>query len=270
MGDIRFTAEAFAGCITAAVVTIMLPVVLMLLWKKRTHSRDSSLHFLIGAVTFMAFAFILERIAIYALDAALDGSMIEVMADNLWLSGIIGGLFAGVFEECGRFIAFSTVMKKCTDRRSAISYGIGHGGIESMVIAGLSMVQALSIGIALQVGNGNILLSGLDAESAAALTEYISEAASFSFVNGLHTIWERIFAIIIHISFSVLVFAAAKKKKYRLLFPLAIIIHALVDFSVPFMNAEKISRLTGELIVTAFAAALGILAYRIYKTLQEE
>ena len=268
MEDIRFTAEAFAGCITAAVVTIMLPVLLMIAWKKKT--KDNGLHFLTGAVTFMFFAFILERIVIYALDTALDGGLTEVMADNLWLSGIIGGLFAGVFEECGRFIAFSTVMKKCTDKRSAISYGIGHGGIESAVIVGLSMVQALSIGIALQVGNGNILLSGLDAEAAAALTENISEAASFSFVNCLHTIWERIFAIIIHISFSVFVFAAAKKKKYRLLFPLAIIIHALVDFSVPFMNAEKISRLTGELIVTAFAAVLGILAYSIYKKLEEE
>jgi uncharacterized membrane protein YhfC len=51
---------------------------------------------------------------------------------HTWLYAVLGALLAGLFEETGRFIAFKFLLKKRTDRKTAISYGIGHGGFEAI------------------------------------------------------------------------------------------------------------------------------------------
>src|SRR5699024_12008722 len=46
-------------------------------------------------------------------------------------------LAAGVFEDIGRFIGFRFLLKKFRSWKDGIAYGIGHGGIESMLVVGM-------------------------------------------------------------------------------------------------------------------------------------
>jgi uncharacterized membrane protein YhfC len=52
---------------------------------------------------------------------------------------LYGGLAAGSFEELGRFILFTWLLKKYRDYKSGISFGIGWGGIEAVLLT-LTMV----------------------------------------------------------------------------------------------------------------------------------
>ena len=52
---------------------------------------------------------------------------------------LYGGLMAGVFEETGRYVSFKWFLKKETRIQDGLSYGIGHGGIEAMLIVGQCM-----------------------------------------------------------------------------------------------------------------------------------
>ena len=54
------------------------------------------------------------------------------------LYALYGGLAAGLFEETGRLLAFRFILKPHTARITALSYGIGHGGIEAFWVMGLS------------------------------------------------------------------------------------------------------------------------------------
>lgn len=70
-----------------------------------------------------------------------------VSQGNIWLYGLYGGLAAGVFEETGRFLAFRFVLRNRTARITSLVYGIGHGGIEAFLVAGLTMASNLILGV---------------------------------------------------------------------------------------------------------------------------
>jgi uncharacterized membrane protein YhfC len=63
---------------------------------------------------------------------------------NTWLYGGLAALLAGVFEETGRFLAFKFLLKKRTGRKTAISYGIGHGGFEAVFLLVFTGIQYLT------------------------------------------------------------------------------------------------------------------------------
>ena len=48
----------------------------------------------------------------------------------MWGYALFLGFTAGLFEEVGRYLAFTTILKKRLDWKNAVAFGIGHGGIE--------------------------------------------------------------------------------------------------------------------------------------------
>lgn len=81
-------------------------------------------------------------------------------------------------------------------------------------------------------------------------------------------VYERIPAIAFHISASVLVFAAAREKKYAFLYPLMIFVHAVFDFMIVFYSAGIVPSWAIELMFTAFAAAAAYFALKVYRILE--
>ena len=80
-------------------------------------------------------------------------------------------------------------------------------------------------------------------------------------------LWERFSALLLHLGFSILVWAAVRKGgRWLWLFPAAILLHALVDAcAVPL--SKSAGTLSLELIVTAQAVAVAAIAYMVAKKL---
>ena len=76
---------------------------------------------------------------------------------------------------------------------------------------------------------------------------------------------ERIFAVILHISLSVLVWFAAKKKGKFYLFPLAIFIHLFVDAATVLLSRKDAPIPAIEAIIGILALLTALLASYIYK-----
>lgn len=212
--------------------------------------------FAVGAATFFLFAMVLEA-AFHSL--VLGGPLGPAIQGSIWLYGLYAGLAAGIFEEAGRFLAFKLVLRKQRDRVAALSYGIGHGGIEAFLLLGLTMVNNLIL--LLTFTSGGELAPELEG-AAAALAAYPASA----FLWGG---FERIPAIAFHMAASVLVFAAAARPGKLWLFPAAIGLHCLLDFTAVVSNAYLPIAAT-ELLAAAFALAVCWLAARIYKNLPEK
>ena len=150
-----------------AVLTVVVPVGIMLFLHRRG-GRWSS--FAVGAATFVLFAMVLE--AIFH-NLVLGSALGPVIQGNIWLYGLYGGLAAGIFEEVGRFLAFKLVLRKQRDRVTALSYGIGHGGVEAFLLLGMTMVNNLII-LSAWTGGGEL---APELESAAAtLASYPASA----------------------------------------------------------------------------------------------
>ena len=62
-----------------------------------------------------------------------DNAVSRAILSSPWLYMLYGALTAGIFEECGRFCMYKTVMRRYDGRAAAVTAGIGHGGIEAMI-----------------------------------------------------------------------------------------------------------------------------------------
>lgn len=265
MESLQFTAESIAGLMIEGIFMIIIPVILLIIRQKRTHEKIVPV--IVGGATWFVFAIILKIAPAYFLLQA-DNPLAKTISGNAWLSYLVAGILAGVFEETGRFLAYKFVLKKYENRRASISYGIGHGGFESVYI-GFQMCAMAILGILVNAGLGQFLTASADEATAAVLAAQLSPMSKLSIGECLLAVFERLPAITFHISASVLVFAAAREKKYAYLFPLAIILHFLFDFSIAFYAAGLIPAWAMELGVAVIVTPIAYFAYRIYKKLGE-
>lgn len=211
--------KAVAGILGAAI-----PLTALLVWKKKDMSIRPAV---VGAITFFVFSQILEGIP-KTLFFVIDSGVSRYIWAHAWAYVLIGCLLAGIFEEVGRYVAFRFFLKKQRDRRDAITYGIGHGGIESILFLTLGAFSSISL---IFVVNGGLLeqsLTGMSAAQLQAVELQVSALAGYGPAGMLVDVFERMVAITLHISLSVIVFRAVESKKGSYLV-LAIMLHALFD-----------------------------------------
>ena len=244
-------AGTFAGIIFSLCISIALPVVLLIVVHKKTKARMAMA--VIGAATFFLFAMVLEQI----LHAVVLGVGGERITGNIWIYGLYGGLAAGLFEEVGRFVAMRFAMKKQLNLPNALMYGVGHGGIEAILIVGLASVSNLVTSIMINAGTLEASLGALDqATKEATLTQLSALWTTPSYQFFLSGI-ERIVAVTLHIALSVLVFQAVKLGKKRYWF-LAFAIHAGVDF-VTVVAANYLNLVLVEVMLAVLVAGVVVL-----------
>lgn len=208
--------------------------------------------FLVGAVTFIVSAMVLERI-LHSL--VLQSGAAAVIQGNIWIYALYGGLAAGIFEETGRFLAFRFALRSRTARVTSLAYGIGHGGMEAFLTAGLTMLSNLVLGLTCSLGGS------VPPESASAVESLLAVPAAMFLWSG----FERLTAMALHMALSILVFACVRANR-RWLYPAAVLLHAGINFAAVVCNAYLPVAAT-ELLVLALTAAACLWAVQIYKRL---
>lgn len=218
--------------------------------------------FLVGCATFILFALILEPV-LHRL--VLGGPLGETIRSSTLYYALYGGLAAGIFEETGRFAAMGTVLRKVHhDDGNALMYGAGHGGVEVLLVLGITMLNNLIISVLLNTGHLDLLTAKLDATQAGAFSSVTQQLQDLSPLTLLIAPLERALALILHISLSVLVWTAVTRRK-TWLFPLAILLHASVDAAAVALSRQGMVPILVEgvlLILTALCAALALFTWK--------
>ena len=262
MENIRFTNTAFAAIGLQAILVIALVAAVALIWKKKTKQPFEL--YLIGAVTFFVSAMVLEnipKVPILSLPAIKNSPV---------LTTVVASVFAGLFEETGRIIAFRTAMKKNHDKKNAISYGIGHGGFEALFLILSTAITYIVMGIMINSGNTEKITADMDEATIALATEQLKAVSASTFSSVLPAVFERISAMTFHISCSVLVFAAAKNQKYILLYPLAILLHFGFDMLSALYLTKTVTAIQMEIIYASAAFVIAAAVYCFYQKLPQE
>ena len=246
-----------------ALLGITIPVCLSWYLVRRHHARLSTI--LIGAATFIVFALVLESIMHQLI---LRGPLGAAIQGKTLYYALYGGLAAGIFEETGRFLSMKFLMKKePTAPLPGIAYGVGHGGVEMLVIFGLTMVSNLALALMINSGQAETLASQVPAEAAAQFQVQLEALQTTKAGAWLVGLWERFSALALHLGLSVLVWAAVRKGgKWLWLYPAAILLHALVDGSAVMLQ-KSVGMVPVELIIMAEAVAVGAIAWMVAKKL---
>ncbi|NOU98066.1 YhfC family intramembrane metalloprotease [Paenibacillus sp. LMG 31456] len=234
------------GSITAMIVQVILgiiiPLALVLYFRKTSGISYRAIG--VGILVFFIFSQVLEK-GLHYYVLSVNKSTVDLFK-NPWLFAIYGGLAAGIFEEVGRWLGFSLLLKNRHERKDGISLGIGHGGIEAFLIAIVSGVQGIVFATMINAGKlEQSLGAGLPPEQVAQLKERLIHTAQSEFwLGGL----ERIPAIFMQIAFSLIVLYGVRYRKSMYLL-YAILLHALVDFAPAMYQAHFLSLWVAEIVI---------------------
>ncbi|MDR7002733.1 YhfC family intramembrane metalloprotease [Neobacillus niacini] len=244
---------AISGMVFQGILSFMLPLVVFIYLRKKHHISLKPV--LIGAIIFFVFTQILEKlIHVYVLQ--VNPTTMDWF-ENPWLYATYGALMAGIFEEIGRIIGFKFFLKLNRDYKDGLAYGLGHGGIEAIFVGMFASVQFILISVLINSGNFDTqIAASLPGGMADQLKSQLTDTSwHMYYLGGI----ERIGAFIIQIALSLLVLQGIRKKK-NIIFLLAILLHAIIDFSAALVQKQVISIWVVELllVITVVAAIVFI------------
>lgn len=251
------------------ILAITVPVVLIAVWKMRT--RKSLVPFWIGAVIFVLFARGLEMIP-HAIFLLTDNPLSRLVNGNVVLFALYGGLMAGLFEETGRYIAFRFLLKKYPEKETAVTYGIGHGGAECILLLGVGYLQYYMYGQLINNGTMDQMLESYQGNSQAAesLKQLVSMITGMTRTDCLIAGWERVSALMLQIALSILVFQAVREAGKKHMFWIAVLLHMLADIPAALYQKGVIPLIPVEMIIFVFSSLVLFYSIQRYSKIDQD
>jgi uncharacterized membrane protein YhfC len=130
---------------------------------------------------------------------------------------------AGLFEEVGRWAGYRWLVKKERSFRTGVMFGLGHGGVESMVLVGMTLFGTLATYVILVTAPS---LLQLPPETLDKLVKTMSSLHAGDFVASSV---ERVMALTFHVACSLVVLQCfVRGSKWWVV--LAVAMHFVADF----------------------------------------
>lgn len=207
-----------------------IPLVALLIMQKK--GRRVIRPFVIGMAAFFI-SQILLRIPIMSI--VLEPMVwYQILKKQPFLFCLFTGFTAGLFEEVARYVGIRFFLKNNRRPMDGLAFGLGHGGIEAMLLVGFPVCLTIASGM-VDIAIGEVALSAL----------------------------ERAAAIGLHIGETMIVLTGINKKQPFRYLIIAILIHTLTDFMVGFLPYQfNIRGIALELILVMIACML--LGYTVY------
>lgn len=241
--------------ILVTLFAFLFPTALVIFWSKKT--KCNYMPYIVGTLCFILFANVIEAL-VHTYVLTINQTTANFFNSNPLAYGIYGAIMAGLFEETGRLFGFKVLLKKYKTKEVSIGYGIGHGGIECVMTLGVTYLMYVIYMFNISLGDPSV--DSLMAQTMSSIDLSLIPLA----------VIERICAMGVHIGLSVLVFIAANKQKKFYYYPLAILLHALVDIPAGLYQAGILTSLILiETIIAVISIIVLIIGIKKYKSIKE-
>lgn len=256
--------------VITVILMIIIPVSFFIYWRAK-HKEQTKISWLIaGIIGFLVSARVLE-LGVHYLCIVMDNPVSRFINGNTVAFVLYGITMAGVFEECGRHVVMKYILKNNRTPENAVMYGIGHGGIEVLTIVLPLMITYLTIAVLFSKGDLETALKTLNIteEVAPIALPTVEAAASFDyFMMGMNVI-ERVFAMLAHIGFTVIVYYGVVTGK-RVYLPLAIVLHMLMDTFPAIYQRGLLPLWSVELWAAFWTVMVMLFAVSLYKKMKNQ
>ncbi len=235
--------------ILSGIIALLLPIILTIYACKKHKASIKAV--LVGALTF----FIFQVVTRFPLLTFLGKqNWYQVMTTNIFLIALFLGLTAGIFEEIGRFISFKFLLKDKLNWENALAFGIGHGGIEAIILLGIASINNVVYSLLINSGAFDSTISAnLPIEVANNIKEQLINTSPILFLAGGI---ERVFAITIHIALSIIVLYGVKLKQFKYVI-YAILLHTLVNTPSAILSLKKVN----FWVIESFIGILAVIGF---------
>lgn len=251
----------------AVLVEIGLPLVLAITLRKRLNV--GWVLFGVGMLTFIG-SQVIHLPLLSVLTALFQQGILPQPSLSFmpYFNAIVLGLAAGICEEPARCVGYKLLRKKGDSFPAALMLGAGHGGIESIFIGVTVLVNVVLMTLSKLNGVASL---GLDAATAAAVSSQMDAFWGIAWHLPFAGMVERIFAISLHLSLSVMVWAAVTRR-FRvgklpqwIWFVVAVLWHAVVDALSVYLSNMNVHFWAIEAIIGVCGVLSLAAAYLIYK-----
>ena len=205
----------------AFVVTILGEIALpfgIFLWLKKRYGVKWML-FGVGVLTFIGSQVLhIPLLGVFSQMLRYQMPPYDASYTAIFLEAGLLGLLAGLCEETARLVGYWILKDRAKTFGSALTLGIGHGGIESIAV-GISVL--FTFVTSLMALHSNQPVAGTTPQSAAAIFAY-------PWYVPLVSLFERLTAVSLHLTLSVMVWQAVTRRAWGW-YVGAVVYHALVD-----------------------------------------
>ena len=254
--------------IITVILMIAIPVIFFIYWRKKQKQQTKIGYLIAGAVGFIVSARVLE-LGVHLICIVADNPVSRFINGNTVAFVLYGIIMAGVFEECGRYIVLKYIMKKNRTPENAVMYGSGHGGIEILAVILPTMITYLAVAVMFSSGNVENALSTLNIteQTADAALPSVQAAATFDYAMMAMNVMERLFAMLLHIGLTVIVYYGVCNAKKACL-PAAILLHMLMDTFPALYQRSVVPLWAVEIWVALWAAVIVFIAVKLYRKMK--
>lgn len=216
------SSSVLAAFIAAAAAELALPVILLLVLSLKKK--------VAAAPVFLGFAsFFVSQVMLrmQILNIVKTQSWFQSFALNFIPYCLMLAFTAGLFEESARLLCAGCFLKRHRMFRDAVSFGLGHGLCEVILITGMGQINNIVYAMMINGGTFQKATAALSAaQSQAILSAMRAVTPSMVYLG----IAERVFAVAFHVFASVLVFKGVNEHKISW-YLLALGLHTVYDFA---------------------------------------
>ena len=242
-------------------VSLLLPPAFLVFYALRHKKQGIWSAWLLGAAGFLV-PQILIRFPILAALSRTDGFVAFAQAHPL-IYGFALAFTAGLFEVVGRYAVARILQKNLTYNR-ALAAGLGHGGIEAILITGLAYVSNLVFLVMLHTGGFEAAIAQTTA-AGGDVTALMNTPWTMFLLAG----FERLLAMTCHAALSMLVcYGVHIGKAAPIIFAFAMHVGMDCVASISLVIGKGLSQATAYTIIYTLLTAFTVLAIVILKTIR--
>ena len=235
--------------------SLALPILALVIWKKKegTELRPAW----IGAAAYFVFGMVLEQLINAAVLGTGSSAVSAFLLGHPWLYAVYGGLSAGI-------------LKDSVGRENAVTFGIGFGGLECIMVLGLTVLSTLMMSISFNNMGAEAFAAQYANSEYQIVLETIAEINAISPLAGVMNCVERTAVFALQIELSVLMFSVVRSQKFWL-YPVSILLHAVVGFLAALYQTNVLTSVyLLEVLLVVYAVAVFFLARKVYGELPTE
>ena len=256
------------ACVITLLVSLLLPVILLIVYAAKNKKSGIVSAWFIGAAGFFVTQIVIRVPILMALQT--QSWFLSFGTNHLLLYAFSLAFTAGLFELAGRYAAAKLMRKNLTFRRS-LAAGLGHGGIEAMLLIGMTYINNLVYIAMINSGTFDTVLAeaaamGVDTSQLELIREQLLAISPAVFLlAGL----ERILTMIVHTAMSMLVCYGVAHKRTGICVLICLGLHTFIDFTAVISQMTVLSQTAAYVIIYTILAAVAVVSVLIIRDIRQ-
>ena len=256
-------------CFLTLFVALLLPVIVISVLSFQHKGRKMISAWLLGAAGFVVTQLLIRLPILTALQN--QPWFTSFSENNGFLFAFALAFTAGLFELAGRFVV-AKLMQKNLNYHRALAAGLGHGGIEAMILVGITYLNNILYIFMINNGTFDVVVNeavaaGVDVSALLMVKDQLISASPVLFLLGG---FERILAMIGHLAMSLIVCYGVYTGKPLKSALICLGIHTLMDLTagISLLIGNGLSQTVAYVIIYAILTAVAIFSILVIRSIR--